>query len=99
SIGGDRARIRLANAFGAPTVVIGAASVALRDSGSAIASGTSREVTFGGERSLVLHPGVIVYSDPIDLEVPALGDLVVSLYVPTDAGRPTAHQLGLHTTY
>ena len=99
SIGGTRARIRLANSFGAPTVVIGAATVAHRDTGSVIRPGSSHGVTFGGESSLVLHPGVVVYSDPIDMDVPALGDLVVSLYVESDAGRPTAHSLGLHTTY
>jgi lysophospholipase L1-like esterase len=98
SIGGTRARIRLANSFGAPTVVLGAGSVAHRDSGAAIVPGSSREIRFGGERSLVLHPGTVVYSDPIDIEVPVFGDLVVSLYIQGDAGRPTAHPLGLHTT-
>lgn len=99
SLGGDRVRIRLASAFGAPTVVVGAATVALRDSGSAIVPGSSHEVRFGGEASLVLHPGVVVYSDPIDLEIAPLTDLVVSLYMEGDAGRPTTHSLGLHTTY
>ena len=99
SIGGDRARIRLAGAFGAPTVTVGAATVALRDTGVAIVPGTSRTLTFGGESSLVLHPGVIAYSDPVDIEVPAVGDLVVSLYLQGPAGRPTTHPLGLHTTY
>lgn len=99
SIGGSRARIRLATAFGAPTVVVGAATVAQRDTGAAILPGTSRALTFGGESSLVLHPGVIAYSDPIDVDVPALGDLVVSLYLQGEAGRPTTHPLGLHTTY
>jgi lysophospholipase L1-like esterase len=48
---------------------------------------------------VVLHPGVVVLSDPIDFDVPAFGDLVVSLHMQGDAGRPTAHPLGLHTTY
>ena len=59
SIGGSRARVRLASAFGAPTVVVGTATLALRDSGSAIVPGSSREILFGGESSLVLHPGVV----------------------------------------
>jgi len=99
SIGGDRVRLRVANAFGAPTVVIGAATVARRASGSAIVPGSAKEVTFGGERSLVLHPGVVAYSDPVDFEAAPLEDLVVSLYLQGDAGRPTTHPLGLHTTY
>jgi lysophospholipase L1-like esterase len=38
-------------------------------------------------------------SDPVDLAVPALGDLVISVYVPGDSGPPTQHGTGLHTTY
>ncbi len=38
-------------------------------------------------------------SDPVDLSVPAVGDLVVSVYVPGDSGPPTQHATGLHTTY
>jgi lysophospholipase L1-like esterase len=38
-------------------------------------------------------------SDPVDLEVPALGDLVVSVYVPGDTGPATNHNVALHTTY
>lgn len=99
SLGGSRARLRLTNAFGAPSVVVGAARVALRASGSATVPDSDREVRFGGESSVVLHPGTVILSDPIDIPVPAVGDLVVSLYLPGEAGRPTAHSLGLHTTY
>jgi lysophospholipase L1-like esterase len=38
-------------------------------------------------------------SDPVDLSVPAVGDLVVSVYLPGDSGPPTQHATGLHTTY
>jgi lysophospholipase L1-like esterase len=99
SIGGSTARLRLVNAFGAPTVVVGAARVALRAGGSATVPGSDRPVTFGGESSVVLHPGVVVMSDPIDIDVPTVGDLVVSVHMAGEAGRPTAHSLGLHTTY
>jgi lysophospholipase L1-like esterase len=99
SIGGQRARVRLANAFGAPTVEVGAAHVAVRASGSATVPGTDRALTFGGKPSVTLMPGAVVLSDPVDLPVPANGDLAVSLYVPGDGGTPTTHSLGLHTTY
>jgi lysophospholipase L1-like esterase len=41
----------------------------------------------------------VILSDPVDLAVPALGDLVVSVYLPEDSGPPTNHATGLHTTY
>jgi lysophospholipase L1-like esterase len=38
-------------------------------------------------------------SDPIDLAVPPLTDLAVSLYFPGDTGAPTTHANGLRPTY
>lgn len=99
SIGGQRARVRLASAFGAPTVVVGAAHVAVRATGSATVPGTDRALTFGGKPSVTLLPGAVVLSDPVDIAVPANGDLAVSLFIPGDGGAPTSHSLGLHTTY
>lgn len=99
SMGGERIRVRIANAFGAPTVTLGGATVALSDSGAAVQPSSIRELTFGGERSLVLHPGVVAYSDPVDLDVPALGDLAVTLFMEGEVGRPTSHSVGLKTTY
>jgi lysophospholipase L1-like esterase len=99
SIGGQRARVKLSSAFGTPPVTIGAAQIALRRDGSAIVPGSSRTLTFGGKPSLTLMPGTVVFSDPVDLAIPAQADLAVSLFLPKDSGRPSAHSLGLHTTY
>ncbi len=38
-------------------------------------------------------------SDAVNLDVPVLGDLAVSIYTPGDTGPATTHALGLHTTY
>jgi lysophospholipase L1-like esterase len=46
-----------------------------------------------------MMPGVVVVSDPVDLDVPALSDLAVSLYFPDDTGSPTTHSTGLRPTY
>ncbi len=50
-------------------------------------------------RPFSIPPGALVVSDPVDLDVPKLTDLAVSLYLPQDTGPPTVHPLGLHTTY
>ena len=99
TMAGSRARVRLSNAFGAAPVEIGAAHLARRRSGSAIEPGTDRVLTFGGLKSFTLLPGAVVLSDPVDIPVPAGGDLALSLYLAEDPGRPTSHPLGLHTTY
>jgi lysophospholipase L1-like esterase len=47
-----------------------------------------------------LPAGAEMISDPVDLAVPMLGDLAISIYVPGESGsQPTAHSLALHTTY
>src|SRR5690606_30202798 len=97
--GGERARIKLANAFGAQPVTVGAATVALHAGDGAVVAGSLRALTFGGESTVTLLPGAVVLSDPVDIPVEAGRDLAVSLYVPEETGRPTAHNLGLHTTY
>src|SRR5204862_5164628 len=48
SIGGDRVRVVLTNAFGTRPLAIGGAHVALSEKGSAIVGGSDRPLTFGG---------------------------------------------------
>jgi lysophospholipase L1-like esterase len=99
SIGGRRVRVKLSNAFGMPSVSVGAAHVARRGTDAAIAAGSDRPLTFGGRSSFTLMPGVVVVSDPVDLDVAPLSDLAVSLFFPRDTDTPTTHSTGLRPTY
>ncbi len=98
SVGGDRVRVRLST-FGASALVIGAAHIALRGAGAAIVPGSDRTLTFGGQPSITIPPGALVLSDPVDLDVPALGDLAVSIFVPGSTGPATWHFEALQTSY
>ena len=99
SIGGPRLRVKLSSAFGMPMVVVGAAHVARRGTDAGIAAGSDRPLTFGGKSSFRLMPGVVVVSDPVDLDVPPLSDLAVSLFFPGNTETPTTHSTGLRPTY
>ena len=99
SIGGRSVRVELANTFGADRLKIGSAHIALRDHDSAIVPASDRKLTFSGLDSATIPPGASMISDPVDLSVPAVGNLVVSVYIPGDSGPPTQHATGLHTTY
>src|SRR3954462_6349467 len=99
SIGGRRARLKLSNPFGSTPVLVGAAHLAKRGTGSAIVAGTDRALTFAGKASFTMMPGVVVVSDPVDIDVAAGSDLAISLYLPNDTGSPTTHATALHTTY
>src|SRR2546425_766715 len=99
SLGGRRARVTLSNAFGNSPLTIGAVHVALRSRESAIVAGSDRALAFNGKPGVTIAPGAHVMSDAVDLEVPQLGDLAISVYVPGDSGQLTMHNTGLHTTY
>src|SRR5262249_8093926 len=99
SIGGRRVRIGVSNQFGGTPVVIDAAHLALRGKESEIVEGSDRALTFNGKPACTIGPGVVISSDPVDLNVPPLADVAVSLFFPSETGPVTAHGTGLHTTY
>ena len=100
SIGGTRLRVHLSNAFGATPVTLGAIHIANRNGqGSQIVADSDRTITFNGKGSISIQPGVIVVSDPVDLDIRPEADLAVSLFLPKATGAPTNHLLGLHKAF
>ncbi len=99
SIGGKSVRIRVSNTFGTSPLRIGEAHVALRQGGSTIVAGSDRPLTFSGKRSITIPPGAPVLSDPVDLDVPALSDLAVSLHLPGSVQATTIHGSAFQTNY
>ena len=82
SIGGRRLRVRLSNAYGSRKLPIGGARVALLAEGAGIVPDSDRRLTFNGEPSTTIAAGSLVVSDPVDLELAPLSDLVVSVHLP-----------------
>jgi len=82
SLGGERMRVRISNAYGNRPLTIGAAHIALRDKGPAVIAGSDRKLTFGGNDAAVIAAGAVLFSDPVELHTPALADLAVSFYLP-----------------
>lgn len=99
TIGGDRARIHISNEYGDRPLVIGSAHIALSDTGSATRPGTDHVLTFDGKSSVIVRAGAVAISDGVPFEVPALGKLVVSLFIPQPARTSTRHALAMQTTY
>jgi lysophospholipase L1-like esterase len=89
SLGGQRVRIRVSNAFGTQSLRIGSAHVALQSSGAAIVPGSDRTLKFSGLPSISVPAGAVALSDPIDLNVSTQANFAVSLYLPTNTGPAT----------
>jgi lysophospholipase L1-like esterase len=99
SVSGDHLRIRLSNVFGTQAVPIASVHVALRDSGSAIVSASDRQLTFAGAAATMIPVGQILVSDAIAFDVPALGDLAISIEFPQQVARQNTHPVALQTSY
>jgi lysophospholipase L1-like esterase len=103
SVGGEQVRVRFSNAFGTGPLVIGAAAIALRDTGESIVPGSSHVLSFSGNTTFTVPPGAPVVSDPVDLDVSELSDLAIDLYLPGDTSATTSplttHSGALQTNY
>jgi lysophospholipase L1-like esterase len=99
SIGGKRVRIRLSNELGTEPLQVASAHIALRKNGADIEPGTDRVLTFGGRETATIAPGAPLLSDPVALDVPAMADLAVSLYLPGRVAAGTVHDWAAQTSY
>jgi lysophospholipase L1-like esterase len=100
SLGGSKVRVRLSNEFGETSVRIGAAHIALAGEGTTIQVGSDRALTFsGGSKDVIIPEHAYVYSDSVDLVVPAMGQLAISLYVPGNERIQTEHFFALQDAW
>ena len=99
SAGGKKVRVRVSNTFGEQPLVIGRAHVARRTMGADIDPGSDRPLRFRGNASVTIPARSEAVSDPVDLDVPPMSDLAISLYFPESAQATTSHLLALQTNY
>jgi len=99
SIGGSRVRVRFSNEMGSTPLRIGAASIAVRSSTSAVLQSTLHPLGFGGQSAITIPAGAPALSDPVELTVPAQADLAISLYLPGTVQGTTLHDMALTSSY
>jgi lysophospholipase L1-like esterase len=105
TLGGPRVRVRLSNAYGAKDLNVTEVAVALPRGGragvSAIRTGTSRRVTFGGQPGTDIPARAEVASDPLDFDLAAGSNLTVTMYLARGQtpGGVTAHPGSRTTSY
>ena len=99
SIGGNHVRVRFSNEMGSTPLRIGAASIGVRSSSSAILQATLRSLSFGGQSAITIPAGAPALSDPVELAVPAQADLAISLYLPGTVQATTIHDMALTSSY
>lgn len=99
SLGGQRLRIVLSNAYGREPIVVGKTTLAQPAANGAIAADSLRPVTFGGKDVATIPPGASLVSDPVALPVPALAQVAVSMHLPNATPINTFHWDGRQTDW
>jgi len=91
SVGGNAIRLQLTNAFGRSPLQVGRVTVAVAGPGAGVVPGNIHPVSFGGNASVRIPAGEEVLSDPVGMQVSALQELTVSIYLPGRTGVATLH--------
>lgn len=99
STGGKKIRVRFSNAFGTTPLIISNAQVAIATAVGAAKTGTSELVTFDGKNSVSVPPGALMVSDPIDFNLPDLGDVAITTVLDGVPQGITAHPGSRTTSY
>ncbi|MBV9880206.1 MAG: SGNH/GDSL hydrolase family protein [Gemmatirosa sp.] len=99
SLGGRRVRLRFSNGFGNGPLTITVARVGASEGKGAIDPQGDVQLTFAGDRSVVIPAGGVVTSDPVAFDLAPLSDVAVSIHfgdVPSDV---TGHPGSRTTSY
>jgi lysophospholipase L1-like esterase len=99
SAGGDQVRIRISNAYGSEPLNVGAATVAISAGGAATVPGSTRTLKFGGKTSILVAADGEALSDPVNLKVPPLSTLAISVFLPDSTGLATQHFLAVQDNF
>lgn len=99
SVGGAQIRVRFSNAFGTSALTILAAHVAQTAGASSIKAGTDKPLTFHGQSSVAIPAGALMYSDPVEYDLPALSDLAITVYLHGAPDGVTTHPGSRTTSY
>jgi lysophospholipase L1-like esterase len=81
SAAGRELRIQISNELGTTPLKIGAASVGIASDNMTAVPGSLRRLTFGGKSEVVIPPGAPMLSDPVDLPVKAMTELLTSVFL------------------
>lgn len=99
SLGGSGAVIRLSNEYGKHPIYLDAVDLAHAAENGCVEPLTSRPVTFSASRSVTIHPGSAVVSDPVDIELRPFARLAVSYFCSGFIPVETHHFEAQQTAY
>lgn len=97
SIGGDKLRLRLSNAYSKDSLVINAVSVALPADSCQVIPESISKLSFSNNRGFALAPGADIYSDPLRFSLKPNSLLAITIFY-GKAGKTLSGHPGSRTT-
>lgn len=99
SLGGDRARLRLSNAFGMTPLVLRDVRLACVEKGDSLRAQRTCPLTFNGRNEVSISPGAVMLSDPADFKLSALADVAITMRLIQVPEMLTTHPGSRTTSY
>src|SRR5215471_5433636 len=99
SAGGTKVRIKVSNTYGDRPLLIGGAHIARRTARAEIDPHSDRALKFHRKATVTIPAGSLRMSDPVELDLPPLSDLAISLFLPEPTEAKTSHSLAMQTSY
>jgi lysophospholipase L1-like esterase len=99
TVGGERVRIRLSNAFGTDAVRIGSAHIAIAAEAANIVPDSDHALTFNGKASVIIPRDAPVLSDPVDFKFTPFTQIAISIFLPASTPANSVHFWAQHATY
>jgi lysophospholipase L1-like esterase len=101
SVGGDRLRVRMSNAFGTAPLHVTAVHVArpVSAASDAIDAGSDTELTFHGAKDVTIPAGAEYLSDAVEFPVAALSNLAITFHMDQPPAGETGHPGSRATSY
>jgi lysophospholipase L1-like esterase len=101
TLGGQKLRVRLSNAFGTAALHLAEVHTAkpVSPATSTIVPGSDRALKFSGASGVTIPAGAEYLSDPIDYPMAPLSDLAITFYEQEAPAQETSHPGSRATTY
>lgn len=100
SIGGKKVRLTLTNRFGDAPLLVDRVLVGLQRSGPSLVRGSSRPLSFDGETSVSVGPGMEATSDPRRIDVDARRRLSITVQISArSTAEVTRHYVAMQPAY
>src|SRR5262249_871521 len=101
SVGGDRLRVRMSNAFGTAPLHLTSVHVArpVSPASETIEEGSDKALTFQGARDVTIPAGGEYLSDPVEFPAAALSSLAITFHLDQPPTGETGHPGSRATSY